>query len=266
MYPDLLHNVLFHFLHVPAKLFSVVWILIGIIMFCFLTSLVTTELMIIMEPHTDTMTGARVGVLKYRDYDAPMVVAEGGVVVETEGWNFYSDVLLLMRMLRLDEIDGFILDKYTLMYTKEYLRWKNHNIDSLLTKNRTEGGETYEERKDDIEYFLRSTHHQVQTRIEQQLSYGVLVKDHEDYDYLNNAVRDNRFSLEVAVGSEMNELFPRVEEVPFTQVYFYQALQVEGAVIAFIVCFGVIYEMCCRRKKPSIQLPALCKPVHNNEK
>ena len=40
------------------------------------------------------------------------------MVVETEGWNFYSDVLLLMRKLRLEEIDGFILDKYTYMYTQ----------------------------------------------------------------------------------------------------------------------------------------------------
>ena len=45
-------------------------------------------------------------------------MSEGGVVVETEGWNFYSDVLLLMRKLRLEEIDGFILDKYTYMYTQ----------------------------------------------------------------------------------------------------------------------------------------------------
>ena len=87
-------------------------------MFCFLTSLVTTELMFIMDPHHDSMTGRRVGVLKYRDYDATLVVSEGGVVVETDGWNFYSDVLLLMRKLRLNEIDGFVLDKYTLMYTK----------------------------------------------------------------------------------------------------------------------------------------------------
>ena len=70
-------------------------------MFCFLTSMVTAELMFIMEPQGVSMTGRRVGVLKYRDYDATLVVSEGGVVTETEGWNFYSDVLLLMRKLRL---------------------------------------------------------------------------------------------------------------------------------------------------------------------
>ena len=52
------------------------------------------------------MTSQKVGVLKYRDYDATLVVAEGGVVVETDGWNFYSDVLHLLRMLRTKEIEG----------------------------------------------------------------------------------------------------------------------------------------------------------------
>ena len=52
------------------------------------------------------MTSQNVGVLQYRDYDATLVVVEGGVVVESDGWNFYSDVLNLLRMLRTKEIDG----------------------------------------------------------------------------------------------------------------------------------------------------------------
>ena len=231
---------------VPAKIFSVLWILIGIIMFCFLTSLVTTELMFIMEPHHASMSGARVGVLKYRDSDAALVVSEGGMVVETEGWNFYSDVLSLMQKLRRSEIDGMVLDKYTLMYTKEYLRWKKHNLDKHVSRDKGKG-EPYEERREDIEYFLHNTKNTLKTS-DQQLSYGVLVRDEEDYHYLNNAVRDNRFSLEVAVGSEMNMLFPRVEKVPFSQVYFYEALKVEAIVIVLILCFGVVYEAYHRRK------------------
>ena len=223
------------------------WILIGIIMFCFLTSLVTAKLMFIMEPHTDTLNGRHVGVLKYRDYDAMLVVSEGGVVVETQGWNFYSDVLELMRKLRLEEIDGFILDKYTLMYTQEYVKWKKSNLDVFLARGGT-NGEEYGERKDDIEFFLHNTHTTIK-KSNQDLSYGVLVKDHNDFFFLNNAIRDNRFSLEVTIESEMNQLFPQEENEPsFIQEYFYQALRLEGLVIAFIVCFGFFYEMCIRKK------------------
>ena len=44
-----------------------------------------------MEPHHDTMRGRHVGVLKYRDYDATLVVSEGGIVVETQGYVFLSN-------------------------------------------------------------------------------------------------------------------------------------------------------------------------------
>ena len=91
-------------------------------------------------------SGARVGVLKYRDSDAAHVVHEGGTLVETDGWNFYSDVLSLMKKLRNGDVDGLLLDKYTLMYTKEYLRWKRYNVDNLATPLGTDG-EVYEERR-----------------------------------------------------------------------------------------------------------------------
>ena len=65
------------------------------------------------------------------------------------------------------------------------------------------------------------------------------------YFYLLNPY--SRFYLEVAVGSEMNELFPREEKVPFTQIYFFEALKVEAIVITLIACFGVVYELYNRR-------------------
>ena len=66
-------------------------------MFSFLTSLVTANLTIIMEPHQDTMAGRHVGVLKFRDYDATLVVSEGGVVVETQGSVDYLHIFLRVR-------------------------------------------------------------------------------------------------------------------------------------------------------------------------
>ena len=76
------------------------------------------------------------------------------------------------------------------MYTQEYVKWKNGNPDIFIAAN---GGrvEEYAERAADIEFFLHNTHTTVKKRID-DLSYGVLVKDEEDFHYLNNAVRDNR--------------------------------------------------------------------------
>ena len=137
---------------IPAKLYSVLWIFFGVVMFSLLTSMFTAELMNAMNPHHDSMSGRRVGVLKYRDYDASLVVREGGIIKETNSWNFYSDVLSLIRMLRDGEVDGFVIDKYTLTYTKGYLQWKKTNNDTLVTMDKTRG-DKYEERKEDIYFF-----------------------------------------------------------------------------------------------------------------
>ena len=55
-------------------------------------------------------------------------------------------------MLRESEVDGFVIDKYTLTFTKEYLRWKKANNDTLVTMDNTKV-EKYEERKEDIDFF-----------------------------------------------------------------------------------------------------------------
>ena len=105
-----------------------------------------------MKSHQIRISGRRVGILKYRDYDASLVIREGGVIKESNSWNFYSDVLSLIRMLREGEVDGFVIDKYTLAFTKEYLRWKKKHNDTLVTMDNTKG-EKYEERKEDIDFF-----------------------------------------------------------------------------------------------------------------
>ena len=102
----------------PAKVYSVIWILVGVVMFSLMTSTFTAELMYVMGHHSNTMASANVGVLKYRDYDASLVAREGGVVKEAhDASNFHMDILTLIRMLRMKEIDGMVLDKYTLKYT-----------------------------------------------------------------------------------------------------------------------------------------------------
>ena len=145
-------------------------------------------------------------------------------------------------------------------FVQEYLHWKEnvtHGEDTLLSMNGAigrGGGGNGDEWEDDIHFFITGTHATTKAHIDQHLSYGVLVKEFADYHYLNSAVRDNRFSLEVTVGSDMNQLFPRGEETTdVMQEYFFKALRVEGLVLAAIACFGVVYEMLYRRKSYSSQ-------------
>ena len=186
--------------------------------------------------------------LKYRDYDASLVVREEGIVTETDGWNFYSDVLCLMRMLRRREIGGFVIDKYTLTYTNEYLKWKKKNRDTFITGN-TSHGEEYAPWREDVEFFEKSTHKTLKT-YDDKLSYGVLVRDTPDYQFINNAVRDNLLSLETSVESEMNALFVTGDTSEEGGMNFVHALKWIGGLLALISLFGLVYEVYRISKHP----------------
>lgn len=218
-------------------------------MFGLLTSLFTAEILKATQPHEHSMSGAKVGALKYRDYDATVIVKQGGVVKETDAWNFYSDILELARMLRTEEIDGFIIDKYTLAYTTGYFEWKKNNLDTYVSRNKSQA-ETYAERRQDIEFFAAKTYRTVKNYDGEKLSYGVLVKNVEDYDYFRHAIQDNRFSLETSVGSVMNEIFPRGTERDIfssSGIYYQQTIKVIGIVLGLITLFGMLFELHSRR-------------------
>lgn len=237
---------------IPARLFSVLWILIGIIMFGLLTSLFTAEILKVTEPHSHTMSGSKIGALKYRDYDATLIVKHGGVVRETDAWNFYSDVLMLVRMLRTGIIDGFVLDKYTLAFTIGYFNWKKTEQDFLLARNISSPGESYEVRREDIEFFEKKTYRTLKDYQGEKLAYGVLVKNREDYDYFRHAMEDNRIALEAAVGSLMNEQFPRVKEPDIfatSSEHFQDAIKIIGIIIGLIGLFGLFFEIPRNKKK-----------------
>ena len=246
---------------IPAKLYGVVWILIGIVMFSFLTSSITTELMSAIQHDQPSMVGKNVGVLQYREYDAHLVVSQGGKIRETRAWNFYSDFFLLVRMLREGRIDGFLIDKYTLTHVESYLSWKSEHLDNV----------TYDEvgvEVSDMKFFREETiHSHMETTwdgYQDRMSYGVLVKHYEDYEFFNSAVRDNRLPLENTISSEMNELFPHhnmdtsltlppsqiyFNDSTFFSLYFKDYIFIMGALIAMIMVCGVVYEVYFYRRR-----------------
>lgn len=61
-----------------GRIFSVIWILIGITIIAIFTASLTTEIMKARSPDTPDMNGKRVGVLKHRLHDAIMIAQHGG--------------------------------------------------------------------------------------------------------------------------------------------------------------------------------------------
>ena len=236
----------------PAKLYTALWILGGVIIFSLLTSTFTAELMQYMGDHRNHMSGATVGVLKYREYEASLAVHQGAVIKETEAKDFHADLLELLRMLRTHQVSGILLDKYTLVYARGYLQWMKGELESDAKSD------PYDVRIADIRYFTGNTEHRLKEYDGDKLSYGVLVKNLRDYRYLNGAVRDNRLSLETATESAMNQLFPRDSEEDAMDLQ--DALSQNdvliwlGLIVGCICLFGFTYETYfsfCHRNNPT---------------
>lgn len=239
---------------IPARIFSVIWILIGIAMFGLLTALLTAEIMKAVAPHKHIfMSGANIGALKYRDYDASLIVKRGGILWETKNTNnFHSDILELVRMLRDGEIHGFVLDKYTLAYARDYFFWKMKGLmDPFLATQQYPQGEPYSERSEDIKFFLNNTFKTAKSYDGEKFSYGALVKDPLVYQYFRNAVRDNRLSLDTNLGSAMNQIFTKPDDIGLFNasgtIFLDTALALCG-ILCGICLFGIIYELYTRKK------------------
>lgn len=216
-----------------ARLFSILWILIGVAMFGILSALLTAELMKANFPPSPTMNGASVGVLKYREYDASEVAKHGGNIVETNGTDFLSDLFLLIHLLKEKKIDGILLDKYTLRYsiTKMLEFYQNGNV----THTRV-----------DIEFFINNTLQTESMSRGERFSYGITVKNTNDYHYFKDTIKDNRLPMETELALDMNRRIRKSKKPELFSpngMYFRLSLKVIAGILALICCFGVVFEV-----------------------
>ena len=72
---------------VLARLFSFVWIIIGITVFSLITATLTSEIHEANSQPPPTMEGARVGAMRYHLYEAMVVSSKGGVIVDVDAFN-----------------------------------------------------------------------------------------------------------------------------------------------------------------------------------
>lgn len=225
-----------------ARIIAVIWILIGIVMFSLILSTFTAEIFEATEIKDHPIEGMNVGALRYRGYDASVIVEHGGIVKESNSWNFFSDALALIRMLRRGDIDGFILDRYTLTFVMGYLEWKKKAVDYNVNRSR---GETYEERQVDINFFTNQTYRSIKTPKTERMSYGVLVKDINDYEYFRHAIEDNQLTMEISIASAMNKMFVPTENPDIfssSGVYYQETLKIISGILGTVFLFGLIYD------------------------
>ena len=159
---------------IAGRCFSVAWIIAGIIVFNVIAGELTSAIMQAKMVGEVSMTEQRVGTLD-RDYEKSLVVNHGGILIGADGMNDTSAFYSLLKNLKSGKIDGFLLDKHTYRYFKQYLL--PHFEDRKL-----------------VEFFLKGT---MLTNIphlgEDMMSYGVLIKYERRYEYFKPMFESNKF-------------------------------------------------------------------------
>jgi len=218
----------------PGRLFTMVWILVGMTTFSFLTAMMSSELTKINSLPPPTISGAKVGALRHRVYDALFIANHGGILIDINAGNSSNlGVHHLIKKLKNKEIDGFVVDRYTLFMLFGFAK----RLD------------TY---KRDADFIKEET---LQTEISytgEKLSYGALVKTADDYEFLSDFVTDNTNVMTTCNNLMVNNFsnyeiknsMHRMDNLLFSESgeIFWSIFISVSACVGMIVCFGLIYE------------------------
>ena len=153
-----------------GRFFAAVWIIIGIIAFGIITGDITGQVVKTNSPPPEKMDGKNVGILKNRDYDTYIVSMHGGNIIHNNNTNdFISDIRGLVTMLMNDKIHGFLIDKYTAWFVAELGK-------TLFTPEMWT-------------FVLNETLFTEQEAVGESLSYGLLIRKTDDYNYFKIFIR-----------------------------------------------------------------------------
>ena len=216
-----------------ARLFSVIWIVIGITTFSLVTAMLSSEITAANSSPPPVMEGSKVGAIQHRLYDAILIGKHGGVLVDIEATNTSDGIHQLVTKLKTNEIDGFVLDRYTLLL---YYRHFGNNTTH----------------KDDIAFLKKKTVLSEMIYEGSQFSYGVLVKNIDDYEFLVDFVMDNRDVINTCNNLYINN--HNIEGKKVRNLLFsasagtiWSSYITTSITIVLICSFGITYEM-WRRK------------------
>ena len=182
---------------VPARVISMLWIFLGITIFSLVHAMLSSE---VNEAtlRSSTIAGSKVGTLRHGIYEENLVSKYGGNLIEVETKDGTNGVHELISKLQKKEIDGFVLDRYILLsYKRECENVHAHH--------------------DDIAFLNTKTIRRELLHRGAYFSYGILVKNLDDYNFLVDFVTDNRVVINTCNTLLLNN-YSRVTKAP-TETY-----------------------------------------------
>ena len=190
----------------------------------------------------------------------------------------------LLKRLKDGNIDGFLLDKYTYWSWKAVMNTYSRHRTPNKTYSCKETTEIvkkticrkippfgakfceacyplrYKEcRKDLIDYFVGKTEKKEISYTGDDVAYGILMKNRSHYDFFNGAFRNNKMAFKNYLWSQhSNNTKKHKEMVSEDKLDLFDAQQEHarydlvfislGCVLAFILLFGIVYEIIKRLK------------------
>lgn len=243
-----------------ARLFCVLWICIGVTTFSLVTAILSSEFNKINTSVPPTMLGKYIGAIRYRLYEATHVAQNGGILVDVHTDTLFDGIHELIEMLRNETVDGFVLDKYTLLlFHQEMQTVDPYKKDVIFLKTKTRRTEVFNQNE--------------------KYSYGILVKDRIDYVFLAGFVKDNKIVLDTCnrllINRYSSEELTVDEPLPLLSLslsnrMFWLTFFVISIVLIIICLFGITYEIYRRRSRPrgmkkilfQQQLFLICSSLH----
>ena len=220
-----------------------------------------SEITKVNSPPPADMDGKNIGSLLFRDYDDAMVSISGGKSVQNNDSlsysNSYFDYLNLVKKLQNKEIDGFVLDRFTVISAL----WTNFHalmgkMDEKWKSAFPFSGTFLQNLKARMDYTNMLFSVRIAPPKSKTYAYGILVKSQEDYAYLKSAAEDlgqtitrnwnndyfDLISKHVLPDVDLN-LYSAGQELYSYKGWYFKSTMVAVAIMVVLICvYGTVYE------------------------
>ena len=212
----------------PGRIFAICWILFGITICSIFTASLTTEIIKNISPVGNKIAGKVVGCLNYRLNDAALIAQHGGIVHTIE----YNDTTVgigeLMLLLKDEVINGFIINRQIYYDFIRNIKKPIYTKQAVISQ---------------ISMCQIEVHPQ-----QDRLAYGMLVKNHHDYQYFRTFFENNWLHLQACQNIKNNH---KMTSMPNYGMDFFALkgglltsfLHLLIGILCAIFCFGLIYEL-----------------------
>lgn len=210
-----------------VRILACIWLIVAVVMIGLMSSIITAAM---VKPFpTPTMQGKKVGMLRFDKYSQVTILKNNGDLKTIQGTTLEAELNALFAALRKRELDGILIDSYTLRYY-------------LYASDTVQPQQTFPYLYTDL-------------MNDMTMAYGLLISDKLMYDYMKKIFAQKDIDSEIKLlkfmkhTGSVNRRTALTEPLVFTidEPYIKNGLIYLGIMVGIACFIGLIYEV-VRRK------------------